>query len=66
MNSLISNLWFFSGSFGEVIEAQHKKSLVHRAVKIINKSAMNQQEKHELMKEIEILRTLVNFAIVIG
>lgn len=54
-------LFYFSGAFGEVRKAVHKKSGVMRAIKIINKSHTSEEEQTKLINEVNILKELVLF-----
>lgn len=47
------------GAFGEVRMCQHKKLRAIRAVKILKKSALMEDEIKRFIHEIEILKTLV-------
>ena len=47
------------GGFGEVRKAIHKYSGLERAVKIINKTDMDADERERLVNEVQILKTLV-------
>lgn len=46
------------GAFGEVRKCLHKESKALRAVKIINKKHLAQEERERLVGEINILKTL--------
>mmetsp|Transcript_46180 Transcript_46180/g.53468 ORF Transcript_46180/g.53468 Transcript_46180/m.53468 type:complete len:511 (+) Transcript_46180:33-1565(+) len=46
------------GAFGEVVEAMHKDSKQHRAVKIISHTGISETEREEIFKEIETLKRL--------
>lgn len=50
---------FHLGSFGQVKLARHKVSGQTRAIKLIKKGNLSQNEEYELRNEIEILRNLV-------
>lgn len=49
----------YAGAFGEVRKCQHKAIKAIRAVKILRKDALNQQDVERFIHEIEILKTLV-------
>ena len=44
------------GAYGEVRKCQHKESKALRAVKIINKKALEEDERVKLLNEITILK----------
>ena len=46
------------GAYGEVRKCLNKGSKALRAVKIINKMTLGEQDKEKLLNEIEILKTL--------
>ena len=48
-----------AGAFGEVKKAKHKVTQCLRAVKIIKKTGMTEEEIEDLKNEIEILREMV-------
>ena len=50
-----------TGSFGEVRQAVHKSTGLKRAIKIIPKEFCPLQKQKKLIKEIEILKSLVCF-----
>ena len=50
------------GAYGEVRKCQHRITKDERAVKIILKSLMEEDERKKLMNEVEILRELVREA----
>ena len=52
------------GAFGEVRKCLHKKVKQVRAVKILRKDALNQQDVERFIHEIEILKTLVRLFLV--
>lgn len=52
------------GGFGEVRKAIHKYSGLERAVKIINKTDMDIDERERLVNEVQILKTLVLITII--
>lgn len=47
-----------AGAYGEVRKCLNKASKALRAVKIINKLTLGEQDKEKLLNEIEILKTL--------
>ena len=50
------------GAFGEVRMCQHRKLRAIRAVKILRKSALLEEEIKKFIHEIEILKTLVSLS----
>jgi len=44
------------GAYGEVRKCQHRETKAFRAVKIINKKALEEEEKAKLLNEIAILK----------
>ena len=46
------------GAYGEVRKCQHKETKTQRAVKIINKNCLEEEEKHKMLTEIDILRKM--------
>lgn len=50
--------YFILGAYGEVRKCLNKGSKALRAVKIINKLTLGEQDKEKLLNEIEILKTL--------
>lgn len=46
------------GAYGEVRKCQHKETKVQRAVKIINKNCLEEEEKNKMLTEIDILRKM--------
>jgi serine/threonine protein kinase len=50
------NKYLCIGAYGEVRKCQHRESKALRAVKIIPKKALEEEEKKKLLNEIEILR----------
>ena len=52
-----------TGAFGEVRMCQHRETGAQRAVKVLKKSHMDEDEKKMLFNEINILRGLVPFLI---
>ena len=46
------------GAYGEVRKCQHKESKALRAVKIINKKALEEEERAKLLNEITILKQM--------
>ena len=54
-------LWlnsFLLGAYGEVRKCQHKETKALRAVKIINKKNLEEEEKEKLLNEIQILKQM--------
>ena len=47
---------FILGAYGEVRKCLHKETKALRAVKIINKKYLAEEEKAKLMNEIDILK----------
>jgi len=47
-----------SGAYGEVKECVHKRTQARRAVKIINKDLMSQNEQDRMLEEVQILKGL--------
>jgi serine/threonine protein kinase len=47
---------FLIGAYGEVRKCLHKETKALRAVKIINKKYLAEEEKAKLMNEIDILK----------
>ena len=45
-------------SFGSVFKARHNLSGTFRAVKVLNKVNLNEESRHKLMQEVEILKSL--------
>ena len=50
----------FSGAFGEVRMCVHRESGAQRAVKVLRKSHMDDDEKRMLFNEINILKEIVS------
>ena len=48
-----------SGAYGEVRKCQHKTMKSLRAVKIINKKCLEDDEREKLLNEIQILKQMV-------
>ena len=46
------------GAYGEVRKCQHKETKALRAVKIINKKCLEEEEKAKLLNEISILKQM--------
>ena len=51
----------FSGTYGEVRKAMHKKTGAIRAVKMMLKSQTSEKDRERLFNEVEILKSLVNY-----
>lgn len=53
-------IFFFSlilaGAYGEVRKCMHKETKAQRAVKIINKKCLEEEEKQKMLNEISILK----------
>ena len=49
------------GAFGEVRMCVHRESGAQRAVKVLRKSHMDEDEKRMLFNEINILKEIVSF-----
>lgn len=45
-----------TGAYGEVRKCQHKQTKALRAVKIINKKCLEEEEKKKMLNEVEILK----------
>ena len=59
------NLWLSNhennlGAFGEVRMCVHRESQAQRAVKVLRKSHMDEEEKRMLFNEINILKEIVS------
>ena len=54
----------YLGAFGEVRIVVHKESGVQRAVKVLKKNAMDDDEKRMLFNEINILKEIVRRLII--
>ena len=50
----------FAGAFGEVRMCVHRESGAQRAVKVLRKSHMDEDEKRMLFNEINILKEIVS------
>ena len=50
----------FSGAFGEVRMCVHRETGAQRAVKVLRKSHMDDDEKRMLFNEINILKEIVS------
>jgi calcium-dependent protein kinase len=44
------------GAYGEVRKCMHKETKALRAVKIINKKCLEEEEKQKMLNEIQILK----------
>lgn len=64
IEQLTSNPFYCTGAFGEVHKCMHKKTREVRAVKIIDKDRMDEQERVRLQYEVEILKNLYHANIV--
>ena len=60
--------WRLSGAYGEVRKCYNRETGALRAVKIINKKYLEEEEKAKLLNEVDVLRQMVNifFFIIIG
>ena len=47
------------GAYGEVRKCMHKETKALRAVKIINKKCLEEEEKQKMLNEIQILKKMV-------
>ena len=65
MGSGTMHLMNFIGAFGEVRMCQHRTMRNVRAVKILKKAALKQEEIERFIHEIEILKTLVSILVFI-
>ena len=54
----------FLGAFGEVRMCVHRESGAQRAVKVLRKSHMDDDEKRMLFNEINILKEIVSLVII--
>ena len=52
----INQLTYYIGAYGEVRKCLHKETKALRAVKIINKKRLAEEEKLKLLNEIDILK----------
>ena len=62
---MVSNIRIFTftlGAFGEVRMCVHRETGAQRAVKVLRKNHMDEDEKRMLFNEINILRELVSIA----
>ena len=59
VDSVLTTL-FLSGAFGEVRMCVHRESGAQRAVKVLRKSHMDDDEKRMLFNEINILKEIVS------
>jgi serine/threonine protein kinase len=57
--SKMDNKFFFLGAFGEVRKAIHKQTGMFRAIKVVFKSNLTEEETERLLYEMEILKHLV-------
>jgi serine/threonine protein kinase len=55
-----ADLLSYSGAFGEVRMCVHRESGAQRAVKVLRKSNMDEDEKRMLFNEINILKEIVS------
>ena len=55
-----ANDYLFLGAFGEVRMCVHRESTAQRAVKVLRKSHMDEDEKRMLFNEINILKEIVS------
>jgi calcium-dependent protein kinase len=56
----LANLPLYIGAFGEVRMCVHRDTGAQRAVKVLRKAHMDEDEKKMLFNEINILRNLVS------
>jgi serine/threonine protein kinase len=47
------------GAYGVVKKATHKKTGLTRAVKVLKKAYLSEEEQEKVMNEVEVLRNLV-------
>ena len=59
-SSVANYLYVFIGAFGEVRMCVHRESGAQRAVKVLRKSNMDEDEKRMLFNEINILKEIVS------
>ena len=52
--------WMYVGAFGEVRMCVHRESSAQRAVKVIKKGQMDEEEEAMLFNEIKILMQIVS------
>lgn len=55
-----------SGAFGEVYQCKHRKTGAHRALKVIYKSSLDEEESDKLINEVKILKQLVLRPLTLG
>ena len=60
VSSHFVKLFIFVGAFGEVRMCVHRESNAQRAVKVLRKSHMDDDEKRMLFNEINILKEIVS------
>ncbi len=53
------NLELTLGAFGEVYQCKHRETGVQRALKVIYKSSLDEEESEKLINEVKILKQLV-------
>ncbi len=54
------------GAYGEVRKSIHKTTGLQRAIKMIKKSELSQGERERMILEVEILKKIVNFIIILA
>ena len=54
--AFLTHTYFLIGAYGEVRKCLHKETKALRAVKIINKKCLAEDEKQKLLNEIDILK----------
>lgn len=54
------------GAFGEVYQCKHRKTAAHRALKVIYKSSLDEEESDKLINEVKILKQLVTLRLRVG
>lgn len=59
-------LYFKVGAFGEVYQCKHRKTAAHRALKVIYKSSLDEEESDKLINEVKILKQLVLTSLYVG
>jgi serine/threonine protein kinase len=51
-----------TGAFGEVRVCTHRKSNIKRAVKILKKNFLKEEERNKFFHEIEVLKNVVSYS----
>ena len=60
MKFSVAHRFVHIGAFGEVRMCVHRESTAQRAVKVLRKSHMDEEEKRMLFNEINILKEIVS------